>query len=849
MQRSLREGWVLDCHLDGDEMATWVKLDDGNTIVQRRKWRVSLHVAADIQRLERLTVWLSQPELHHSFGNLECRFERHLMELGATRTKTVLAVSTDQPNQLKRLAEAIDARGDWIHHELYSVDQKMAQRHLLDLATHPFGRVQIFEEMEKSLVAIDSRTEIEWNMPPLTILNLHVECYDGNGHRTAQAEITKIVLTPRPNLGCDSNSTSTNPNSPASSHCVPNPTFTAHEIEGTPREMLNRLHHLLSEIDPDVIMTTGGDSVDLPALLILAEKAGLPLQLGRSNHDSTPRSRARTAWSYGRLLRKEAYHALQGRLHIDWAGSFIVREGQLAGLLELSRLSGLSAQDLSRLSPGSAISAMQMRQAMEDGVLVPWKKNRPEDVKDGLELLAADRGGLYLEPHVGVHERVVELDFASLFPSIIATRNISPETLNCACCDPSENTGLPTRDGKLPLLVADAAAEVERRLAAEVGGESGRLAIGEGNLERLAEKECELVSYTMQVPELSLHTCTRHHGFLGRVVAPIIERRMYLKAKRERKGDLWDGRQNALKWVLVTCFGYTGYRNARFGRIECHEAICAWSREILLQAIEIANDEGWECLHAIVDSMWLVDLEHRSKSLRGRSIANILEKLMTQVGIPADLEDEYHWICFIPNRTTGVGALTKYFGWGGEGWKVRGIELRQHSTCKWIERLQEESLEILKVAPNEAAQHKVINNLHSQLKLLRGGEIPLTDLVVARRIRREFGDHRVETIGVAALARAALLGRRIAPGNKAKFVVISWRNPTLAERVRLKSEIDAEIDTTHNTSGDPSFYEPLAERAVWAILSPFGWDEEGITRGSLAPLTLDSFVGKSSSDA
>ena len=55
------------------------------------------------------------------------------------------------------------------------------------------------------------------------------------------------------------------------------------------------------------------------------------------------------------------------------------------------------------------------------------------------------------------------------------------------------------------------------------------------------------------------------------VVAPIIERRTQLKQKRQSKGDMFDQQQNALKWLLVTCFGYTGYKNARFGRIEAHE--------------------------------------------------------------------------------------------------------------------------------------------------------------------------------------------------------------------------------------------------------------------------------------
>lgn len=802
---SCQLGWVLDCHQDGDEMVVWVKLDSGKVISFRENWEVALHVSSSIRRLQQLSRWLSRREMVHAFGIHSSKFEEHFLELGATNKSTVLTVKVSRPRVLKKLAETIDARGNWHHHELYSVDQKMDQRYLIDRGIHPFGRVKISGDEIESL---DDRCDMSLELPPLKIVHLYSECYDEHGHRTASAPLTRIILTPRGDL--------------------------ENEVEGEPiiidhisrHEMLSLLHQHICDLDPDVIVTDAGDSIDLPAIRNLSESIWQPLKLSRNEVELTPRSSARTAWSYGHLLRKESYHALQGRIHIDMAGSFIVREGGLAGLLELSRMSGLSGQDISRLSPGSAISAMQMRQAMEDGVLVPWKKNRPEDVKDGLELLAADRGGLYLEPSVGVHKQVVELDFASLFPSIIATRNISPETLNCICCDPSEFENRDADDGRLPLLVADARDEVNRRLAADCN-------------EQL----------TMPVPELSLHTCTRRHGFLGRVVAPIIERRMQLKAMRKHPGDAWDGRQNALKWVLVTCFGYTGYRNARFGRIECHEAICAWAREILLQAIEIASEEGWETLHAIVDSMWLLDLQSRDKDSRKRSIDKILSRLESQIGIPADLEDIYHWICFIPNRTTGVGALTKYFGHGDEGWKVRGIELRQHSTCAWIEQLQNSALAILKNDISNSAQNKVTKHLHAEIARLKRRGIPLVDLVVARRIRRELGDQRVETVASAAVHRAAWLGRRIPPGNKVRFAVTSWRNNDINQRVRLSSEIESNTSAVNGQHGDIEFYEPLALRAIWAILSPFGWDESAISRSCLLPLTLDSFCLKSESDA
>ncbi len=51
-------------------------------------------------------------------------------------------------------------------------------------------------------------------------------------------------------------------------------------------------------------------------------------------------------------------------------------------------------------------------------------------------------------------------------------------------------------------------------------------------------------------------------------------------------------RQNALKWILVTCFGYLGYKNARFGRIEAHEAVTAFGRDKLLTAKEICEERG-----------------------------------------------------------------------------------------------------------------------------------------------------------------------------------------------------------------------------------------------------------------
>jgi DNA polymerase I len=58
-----------------------------------------------------------------------------------------------------------------------------------------------------------------------------------------------------------------------------------------------------------------------------------------------------------------------------------------------------------------------------------------------------------------------------------------------------------------------------------------------------------------------------------------------------------------LKWMLVTCFGCSGYRNAKFGQNQVLERITETSRELLLHIKEFAESMGFGVLHGIVDCL------------------------------------------------------------------------------------------------------------------------------------------------------------------------------------------------------------------------------------------------------
>ena len=115
------------------------------------------------------------------------------------------------------------------------------------------------------------------------------------------------------------------------------------------------------------MLTAGGDQHWFPWFVEQAKVHNIPFVLGRTPEHLQQSTGQRTVHSYGKPRHRHGAFFLKGRLHLDVKNSFIVNEGGLAGLFELAQHSRQSAQIISRLSPGSVISAIQMRVAMDVG--------------------------------------------------------------------------------------------------------------------------------------------------------------------------------------------------------------------------------------------------------------------------------------------------------------------------------------------------------------------------------------------------------------------------------------------------------------------------------------------------
>ncbi len=101
-------------------------------------------------------------------------------------------------------------------------------------------------------------------------------------------------------------------------------------------------------------------------------------------------------------------------------------EFMMPQIIEMSRISGQVPFDSTRLTFGLLVEAFLLRKAAEMNIISP---NQPHwnQIQERRE--RRYEGGYVHEPKKGLHENISVFDFRSLYPSIIATYNISPETL------------------------------------------------------------------------------------------------------------------------------------------------------------------------------------------------------------------------------------------------------------------------------------------------------------------------------------------------------------------------------------------------------------------------------------
>jgi len=542
---------------------------------------------------------------------------------------------------------------------------------------------------------------------------------------------------------------------------------------GDEREKLFQLVHVVEEYDPDIILTRGGDSYLFPYLARRALINGVPhdFVLSRAPIPLVAKYiRGRAYFSYGRTYYRAPTRRLYGRIHIDENNTFILSECGIEGLIEIARTCRVPLHRASRSSIGSSMTSLQLYQALKDDILIPRNKSIPEAFKSAHELLVGDRGGFVYEPHVGIHDWVGEVDFTSMYPTLMANNNISAETVLCKCCPDSQ----------------------------------------------------------LRIPELDYNICEKRIGIVPKTLKLLISKRLlYKRMKTETKDpnlkQVYDRRQGALKWILVTCFGYLGYKNAKFGTVDGHIGVCAFGREAFLKTARIAEERGFTIVHGIVDSLWL-----KKQDATMQEYLDLCREISEEIRVPLNFEGRYRWIVFIPSKLhPRIGVLNRYYGVMENGKiKVRGIEARRRDTPKFVHDAQMEMIKVLASAKNS---QEFADKITDALKIVReyrqrllDGIIPIWDLIVKKHLSKHPRTYKQKVSQVIAAEQLQKEGLEISAGKNVRFLFTSAENKRYERRVKAEELIE------ENTNSDIRKYLLLLYEAAANLLSFLGYSAKDI---------------------
>jgi DNA polymerase I len=460
-------GWVLDLYPKAGQMIVWLKEQDGKCDRLVDKWTPRIHVGGDFGDLLNLAC---QPYMKR------CRFVEKIEKAGDQSRSRVLEVEVKTEKEASTLADTIQRYGGYSKFRLYDVDVPFAQMYLYEKNLFPLAYVEA-ENCKDGIqwTVNDSREAVDYELPPLRKIRLQLETTKSKRVRRFDDELDSVLLLHDNGKNVIDS--------------------------GDESYKLLKMVDAFQQLDPDIVITEGGDSFIFPYLAHRAQQNGVSDRL-ILDRERAPllvhESQGHSYFSYGKILYRQTAARLLGRIHIDESNAFFVNDCGLEGLFEVARTCVIPIQRTSRTTIGTSMTSLQLYHAVKADVLIPWNKNDPEEFKDGNELVVADRGGFIFEPKVGIHDDVGELDFASLYPAIMLNHNLSGETVKCKCCPDSMD----------------------------------------------------------RVPELGFNICEKWIGIVPRSLDILLRKRaIYKKYKKEAKDPptrfRYDQRQAALKWILV----------------------------------------------------------------------------------------------------------------------------------------------------------------------------------------------------------------------------------------------------------------------------------------------------------
>jgi DNA polymerase-2 len=804
----ITKGHLFDIYHIKDKTILWIKENSGIAKRLEYTWSPSIYVVSD--KLDGLTLLLNNEQVLSFIKEYEIvnRYEyssdndkRQVLKLILKDSSQIIPLATCIENICKRFG----------HYRLYNVDILPEQAFLYEKDLYPLGSYEIKQKLDRRVydplfkIIIEDNNQNQKDSFDYVIPNFKFLSFDIISEKRSSTKIVnnvddKIVSIIVKVFDKENNDVKEN--------------FIV--LKDDEQETLLEFSHQVKRLDPDIILTNGGDQFLFPQLLyrakinkidyqilknlnrepnidFLLENKYKPILNSNFCENSNDASSSSSFISYGKVYFKPRPVYLYGRIHIDSNNSFIYKENGLDGLAEISRVCRIPLQLASRSTIGKCLSSLYFYNAFIKDVLIPWKPQVSECFKTFNDLLTVDKGGFVFESKPGLYEKVSEFDFVSLYPSIMFKKNISSDTINCNCCKYE-------LDNRVPGL------------------------------------------------ENIYHICKRKTGIVSLSLKTVLDRRLEYK-KRKKDGyfcsdfsnninelqNCYDNRQSALKWILVTSFGYLGFSNSKFGRIDAHIAVCAFARDILLKTSKVVENHGFEIIHGIVDSIWIKKRNTTivdENSVKYKDDKIIYEELKKEIeettGFSISFEGIYKWIVFDSSKednSNDLPALNRYFGVFEDGntIRTRGIEARRHDTPPLFAKFQKALLQKMSCADSIDDVRRMMPLLEGIFKryneIIYNKKVHFSELVFTKRISKDsegYLNSKRNTIENCVVNILFDYGKSLSAGQELRYIITDFYNKN-----SVKRSLPIELVGDSNTAYDITRYCKLLHDNYVSIIKYF----------------------------
>ncbi|HJT85123.1 MAG TPA: DNA-directed DNA polymerase I [Nitrososphaeraceae archaeon] len=461
-------------------------------------------------------------------------------------------------------------------------------------------------------------------------------------------------------------------------------------------------------------------------------------------------------------------------------------------LIVISRIAHLPIDDASRFGVNQWIRGMLYYEHRQNNSLIP---RRDELITKGVSSTTAlikekkYRGGLVVEPELGIHFNVVVVDFASLYPSIIKVHNLSYETVNCS------------------------------------------------------HQSCKQ-DMKQQISGTTHWICKKRRGLTSLLIGSLRDLRVkYYKQLSKDKAASIENRQlyevisQAIKVILNASYGVMGAEIFPLYCLPVADATAAIGRITTTRTIEKCKEIGIEVIYGDTDSLFL-------KNPSPDKVKSISEWAKKNLEIDLEIDKTYRYVVFSDLKKNYLGVLQ-------DGTvDVKGLTGKKSHTPPFIRKAFYRILEILREVNSEKdfekAKEKIRDIIKRDANDLEAGKIKPSELsfnVMVNKSPDRYGEKtnnsKVKSIidgknidyitykGLPQHIRAALLlhqsGKKIKAGDIISYV--KTKNNDGVKPVELIKNIN-EIDTEKYIEAMESTFDQLLSALNFNFKSILGKDRQ-----------------------